>query len=71
MIIQFTVENFLSFKEPATLSLAASALKEKQTRSDEIVFELEDGTFVGWYDGGLNYGNSVKHDNYITPIKLK
>ena len=41
MIIQFTVENFLSFKEPATLSLAASALKEKQTRSDEIVFELE------------------------------
>ena len=41
MIIQFTVENFLSFKEPATLSLAASALKEKQTRSDEIVFELK------------------------------
>ena len=39
--------------------------------TNKIVFELEDGTFVGWYDGGLNYGNSVKHDNYITPIKLK
>lgn len=28
MIVRFTVENFLSFKEAATLSLAASALKE-------------------------------------------
>ena len=28
MIIQFTIGNFLSFKEQSTLSLAASALKE-------------------------------------------
>ena len=39
MIIQFTVENFLSFKEPATLSLAASA-ERKTDRSDDC-FELE------------------------------
>ena len=28
MIIQFTIGNFLSFKEQSTLSLAASALKK-------------------------------------------
>ena len=28
MIIQFTIGNFLSFKEQSTLSLASSALKE-------------------------------------------
>ena len=55
MIIQFTVENFLSFKEPATLSLAASALKEKQTRSDEIVFELE-GTNLSLLKSAVIYG---------------
>lgn len=34
MIIQFTIENFLSFKEQSTLSLAASALKEIQVPAE-------------------------------------
>ncbi len=64
MIIQFTVENFLWFKEPATLSLAASALKEKQTRSDEIVFELE-GTNLSLLKSAVIYGADAAAGNRI------
>ena len=68
MIIQFTVENFLSFKEPATLSLAASALKEKQTRSDEIVFELE-GTNLSLLKSAVIYGaNASGKSNLVKMI---
>ena len=68
MIIQFTVENFLSFKEPATLSLAASALKEKQTRSDEIVFELE-GTNLSLLKSAVIYGaNASGKSNLVKAL---
>lgn len=40
MIIQFTIENFLSFKEQSTLSLAASALKEIQVPAEDIIFSV-------------------------------
>ena len=38
MIIQFTIGNFLSFKEQSTLSLAASALKEIQVPAKDYIF---------------------------------
>ena len=40
MIIQFTIGNFLSFKEQSTLSLAASALKEVQVPAEDIIFSV-------------------------------
>lgn len=41
MIIQFIVENFLSFKVQTTLSLVVFALKEKQFLVEDVVSELE------------------------------
>ncbi len=38
MIIQFTVENFLSLRDAATLSLMASSLKEGENLTDNVVF---------------------------------
>lgn len=40
MIIQFTIGNFLSFKEQSTLSLAASALKEIRVPAESIIFSV-------------------------------
>ena len=40
MIIQFTIGNFLSFKEQSTLSLLASALKEIQVPAEDIIFDV-------------------------------
>ena len=40
MIIQFTIGNFLSFKEQSTLSLTASALKEIQVSAEDIIFNV-------------------------------
>ncbi|KAA5428562.1 AAA family ATPase, partial [Bacteroides cellulosilyticus] len=68
MIIQFTVENFLSFKEAATLSLAASALKEKQTSSEDIVFELT-GTNLSLLKSAVVYGaNASGKSNLIKAL---
>ena len=39
--------------------------------TNKIVFQLEDGTFVGWYDGALMKGVSMRADDYVKPIKLK
>lgn len=68
MIIQFTVENFLSFREAATLSLAASALKEKQTSSEDIVFELA-GTNLSLLKSAVVYGaNASGKSNLIKAL---
>ena len=40
MVIQFTIGNFLSFKEQSILSLAASALKEVQVPAEDIIFSV-------------------------------
>lgn len=68
MIIQFTVENFLSFKEAATLSLAASSLKEKQTQADDIVFALE-GANLSLLKSAVVYGaNASGKSNLIKAL---
>lgn len=68
MIIQFTVENFLSFKEPATLSLVASALKEKQPLPDDVVFEL-DGANISLLKSAVVYGaNASGKSNLVKAL---
>lgn len=68
MIIQFTVENFLSFKEAATLSLVASSLKEKQTQADDIVFALE-GANLSLLKSAVVYGaNASGKSNLIKAL---
>ena len=41
MIIQFSIANYLSFKEPATLSLAATSLREPEAEASGVSFELD------------------------------
>ena len=46
MIIQFSVENFRSIMEPATLSLVASPLKDVRVATEDVIFDI-DGMDVG------------------------
>lgn len=55
MIIQFSVANFLSFKEQAVLSLVSSALKEERHLVDNAVFDLE-GTHISLLKSAVIYG---------------
>lgn len=41
MVIQFSIANYLSFKEPATLSLAATSLREPEAEASGASFELD------------------------------
>lgn len=68
MIIQFTVENFLSFKEAATLSMVASSLKEKQTCAEDIVFGLG-GANISLLKSAVVYGaNASGKSNLIKAL---
>ncbi len=39
--------------------------------TNKIVFELEDGNYIGWYDGMLMWGKGRRGDSYVKPIDLK
>ncbi len=68
MIIQFTVENFLSFRDATTLSLVASALKETQTKAEDIIFKLE-GTNTSLLRSAVVYGaNASGKSNLIKAL---
>ncbi len=68
MLIQFTVENFLSFKEAATLSLVASSLKEKQTQAEDIIFEI-DGANISLLKSAVVYGaNASGKSNLVKAL---
>ena len=41
MIIHFSVENFRSIMEPATLSLVASPLKDARVAAEDVMFDIE------------------------------
>lgn len=70
MIIQFTVENFLSFKEQTTLSLVASALKEKQSLVEDVVFEL-DGANISLLKSAVVYGaNASGKSNLVKALNF-
>ena len=70
MIIQFSFENFLSFKEQATLSLVASALKENQSLVDDIVFDLN-GTNISLLKSAvINGANASGKSNIIKALNF-
>ena len=70
MIIQFSFENFLSFKEQATLSLVSSALKENQSLVDDIVFDLN-GTNISLLKSAVIYGaNASGKSNIIKALNF-
>lgn len=70
MIIEFTVGNFLSFKESATLSMVASALKEKHTNEDDLLISLGDvGTKL--LKSAIIYGaNASGKSNFIKALSF-
>ena len=41
MIIRFSVENFRSIMEPATLSLVASPLKDARVAAEDVIFDID------------------------------
>lgn len=70
MIIQFTIGNFLSFKEQSTLSLAASALKDIQVSSEDILFNVGD-TGLTLMKSAVIYGaNASGKSNFIKAFEF-
>lgn len=70
MFIQFTVENFLSFREQTTLSLVASALKERKSLVEDVVFELE-GANVSLLKSAVIYGaNASGKSNLVKALNF-
>ena len=70
MIIQFTIGNFLSFKEQSTLSLVASALKEIQVPAEDIIFNV--GTSgLSLMKSAVVYGaNASGKSNFIKALEF-
>ncbi|MDY6851405.1 MAG: ATP-binding protein, partial [Thermodesulfobacteriota bacterium] len=67
MLVEFSVENFLSFKDMATLSLEASADKE----SPQNVIESAQGTDLRLLTGAAIYGpNASGKSNFFKAIKF-
>ena len=65
MIIQFTIGNFLSIKEQSTLSLAASALKDIQVSSEDILFNVGDTGFTLMKSAVIYGANASGKSNFI------
>jgi AAA15 family ATPase/GTPase len=68
MLIQFTISNFLSFKEQNTLSMIASSLKEKKVNSEEIVFESAQSNLMLLKSGVIYGANASGKTNFIKAI---
>ena len=70
MIIQFTIGNFLSFKEQSILSLVASALKEIQVPAEDIIFNV--GTSgLSLMKSAVVYGaNASGKSNFIKALEF-
>ena len=70
MVIQFTIGNFLSFKEQSTLSLAASALKDIQVSAEDILFNVGD-TALTLMKSAVIYGaNASGKSNFIKAFEF-
>ena len=70
MIIQFTIGNFLSFKEQSTLALAASALKEIQVPAEDIIFSVG-VTGLSLMKSAVVYGaNASGKSNFIKALEF-
>lgn len=68
MLIQFSVGNFLSFKEQLTLSLVASALKDIQILSEDVIFNIGE-TDLALLKSATIYGaNASGKSNFIKAL---
>lgn len=68
MLIQFSVENFLSCKEQSTLSLVASTLKDIQIAAEDVIFDVE-GTDLTLLKSATIYGaNASGKSNFIKAL---
>lgn len=68
MLIGFTVQNFLSFKEETSLSLVASALKETKTNAGDIIFNIP-GTNISLLKSAVVYGaNASGKSNLVKAL---
>ena len=67
MIIQFSIENFRSIMEPATLSLVASPLKDARVAAEDVMFDIE-GMDVSLLKSAVILGaNASGKSNVIRP----
>lgn len=68
MILQFSISNYLSFLEPATLSLVSTALREPGIAVDDVIFSV-DGTNVQLLKSAVMLGaNASGKSNFIKAI---
>lgn len=68
MLIQFSVGNFLSFKGQSTLSLVASALKDIQILSEDVIFNIGE-TDLALLKSATIYGaNASGKSNFIKAL---
>lgn len=70
MIIQFTIGNFLSFKEQSTLSLAASALKDIQVSAEDILFNVGDAGLTLMKSAVIYGANASGKSNFIKAFEF-
>ena len=70
MIIQFSVENFRSIMEPATLSLVASPLKDVRVATEDVIFDI-DGMDVSLLKSAVILGaNASGKSNVIKALEF-
>lgn len=70
MLIQFSIGNFLSFKEQSTLSLLASTLKDIQITAEDVIFNVE-GTDLALLKSATIYGaNASGKSNFIKAMEF-
>lgn len=68
MLIQFSIANYLSFKEQATLSMAATALREPSSLNKEILIHLE-GTDINVVESSVILGaNASGKSNLVKAL---
>lgn len=70
MLIQFSVSNYLSFKDPVTLSNVASSLKDNDLIDKEVIFPVE-GTELRLMSSAAVFGaNASGKSNLIKALSL-
>lgn len=68
MLIQFSVANYLSFKEQAILSMAATSLREPSSLNEEVLFHLE-GTDISVVESSVILGaNASGKSNLVKAL---
>lgn len=70
MLIQFSVSNFLSFKEQATLSMIATSLREPSVVSDDVLCQVQ-GTDISVLESSVILGaNASGKSNLIKAVSF-